>query len=123
VFSAHARSPGALTGRCENIGDVFLFSSLAVSEWKTACKRLATSAEIAQVIAFVASANASYMTGADRGLTLGTGGEANVDCAKCGDDQYINGLRVLAAKPIIDHHKEGLDNEHLYSDDSSHSVG
>jgi NAD(P)-dependent dehydrogenase (short-subunit alcohol dehydrogenase family) len=27
-------------------------------------KRLATSAEIAQVIAFVASANASYMTGA-----------------------------------------------------------
>jgi hypothetical protein len=31
VFSAHARSPGALTGRCENIGDVFLFSSLAVS--------------------------------------------------------------------------------------------
>ena len=37
VFSAHARSPGALTGRCENIGDVFLFSSLAVSGWKSAC--------------------------------------------------------------------------------------
>jgi NAD(P)-dependent dehydrogenase (short-subunit alcohol dehydrogenase family) len=31
---------------------------------EAACKRRATSAEIAQVIAFVASANASYMTGA-----------------------------------------------------------
>jgi hypothetical protein len=28
----------------------------------------------------------------------------------------------LAAKPIIDHYKAELDNEHLYSDDSSHSV-
>ena len=59
---------------------------------------LATSAEIAQVIAFVASANASYMTGADRGLTLGTGGEANVDCATCGDDQYINGPQTIGSQ-------------------------
>ena len=37
LFSAHARSPGELTERCENIGDVFLFPSLAVSGWKSAC--------------------------------------------------------------------------------------
>src|SRR5258708_36103262 len=28
----------------------------------------------------------------------------------------------MRTKPIMDHHEEGLDNEHLYSDDSSHSV-
>jgi uncharacterized protein GlcG (DUF336 family) len=31
-------------------------------------------------------------------------------------------LRGLAAKPIVDYYEEGLDNEHLHSDDSSHSV-
>jgi hypothetical protein len=33
-----------------------------------------------------------------------------------------NRLGGLAAKPIIDHYEAELDNEHLYSDDSSHSV-
>ena len=28
----------------------------------------------------------------------------------------------MRTKPIIDHHEGGLDNEYLYSDDSSHSV-
>lgn len=37
LFSSHAPSPSALTERCENIGDVFLFPSLAVSGWNSAC--------------------------------------------------------------------------------------
>jgi hypothetical protein len=48
---------------------------------------------------------------------------ANPDCRR--ELRYLrdgNRRGGLAAKPIIDHHEGGLDNEHLYSDDSSHSV-
>src|SRR5260370_32679857 len=34
----------------------------------------------------------------------------------------VNRQLYMRTKPIIDHHEGGLDNEHLYSDDSSHSV-
>src|ERR1700676_5319531 len=54
-------------------------------------KRLATPEEIAHVIAFVASANASYMTGAsipvDGGM-IADQFQGRLDRAKCGEDQH-----------------------------------